>query len=69
MGETTRLKQGYRRYVVHVPYGDVKAFRADMKTLGYKIEKRNALDEAMDDVMAGRVYTYSSVDEMIKSIL
>ncbi len=64
-----KLKPGYRRYVVHVPYGNVKEFRSDMKTLGYEIEKRNALDEAMEDVMAGRVYTYSSVDEMIKSIL
>ncbi len=41
---------------------------ANKKMQGYvnKRLKRNALDEAMEDLVAGRVYEVSSVDELRK---
>lgn len=54
----------YDRLTVHVPHTVKKYFKSIVKALGCEIEKKNALDEALDDVMAGRVYQVSSVDEL-----
>ncbi len=39
-----------------------------MKALGYEIEKKNAIDRALDDIEAGRVHQYDSLDDLIKAI-
>ena len=54
----------YERMTVHVPVFEAKRFRAVVKALGFEIEKKNAIDRALDDIEAGRVRTYSSADEM-----
>ena len=54
----------YERMTVHVPVFEAKRFRAVVKALGFEIEKKNAIDRALDDIEAGRVRTYSSANEM-----
>ena len=56
----------YVRLTVRVPRTENRRFRTIAKALGCEIEKRNALDEALDDVMAGRVYKVESIDEFRK---
>ena len=58
--------KAYNRLTVHVPNAETKRFKAIMKALGYDVEKKNAIDEALDDIEAGRVYQVSSVDEFRK---
>jgi hypothetical protein len=58
----------YERLIVHVPRLEAKRFRAVVKALGFEIEKKNALDRALDDIEAGRVRTWSSTDEMFQSL-
>ena len=57
----------YERLTVHVPRFEAKRFRA-IKALGFEIEKKNAIDRALDDIEAGRVTTYASADEMCKAL-
>ena len=54
----------YERLTVHVPRVETKRFKAIVKALGFEIEKKNAIDRALDDIEAGRVRTYSSANEM-----
>ena len=54
----------YERMTVHVPVFEAKRFKAVVKALGFEIEKKNAIDRALDDIEAGRVRTYSSTNEM-----
>ena len=54
--------------IVHVPRLEVKRFRAVVKALGFEIEKKNAIDRALDDIEAGRVTTWSSTDEMFQAL-
>ncbi len=58
----------YERLIVHVPRLEAKRFKAVVKALGFEIEKKNALDRALDDIEAGRVTTYASADEMCKAL-
>ena len=58
----------YERMTVHVPRLEAKRFRAVVKALGFEIEKKNAIDRALDDIEAGRVRTYSSVNEMYQAL-
>ncbi|MBR6167643.1 MAG: hypothetical protein IKQ50_04365 [Paludibacteraceae bacterium] len=58
----------YERVTVHVPRLEAKRFRAVVKALGFEIEKKNAIDRALDDIEAGRVRTYSSVNEMYQAL-
>ena len=56
--------QTYNRLVVHVPNVELKRFKAIVKALGLQIEKKNAIDEALDDIEAGRVFEVASVNEL-----
>ena len=58
----------YERLTVHVPLAEVKRFRAVMKALGFEIEKKNAIDRAFDDIEAGRIKHYESLDDLKKAI-
>ena len=58
----------YERLTVHVPLAEVKRFRAVMKALGFEIEKKNAIDRALDDIEAGRINHYESLEDLIKEI-
>ena len=40
----------YERMTVHVPRLEAKRFRAVVKALGFEIEKKNAIDRALDDI-------------------
>ena len=55
----------YERLTVHIPREDARRCKAVLRALGIEIEKKNALDLAMDDIVAGRVHSYGSVDELI----
>lgn len=63
------MPANYERMTLHVPCDEVRKFRAIFKALGLKIEKKNAIDRAMDDIEAGRVHSYSSIDEMLQAIV
>ena len=58
----------YERLIVHVPRMEVRRFRAVIKALGFEIEKKNAVDRALDDIEAGRVRTWSSTSEMYQAL-
>ena len=58
----------YERMTVYVPRVEAKRFRAVVKALGFEIEKKNALDRALDDIEAGRVRTWSSAEEMFQAL-
>ena len=58
----------YERMTVHVPRVESRRFRAIVKALGFEIEKKNAIDRALDDIEAGRVRTFSSANEMYQAL-
>lgn len=58
----------YERMTVHVPYSERRRFRAVVKALGFEVEKKNAIDRALDDIEAGRVRTWSSTEEMFQTL-
>lgn len=58
----------YERMTVHVPHVEAKRFRAIVRALGFEIEKKNAIDRALDDIEAGRVRTFSSANEMYQAL-
>lgn len=58
----------YERMTVHVPRMEARRFRAVVKALGFEIEKKNAIDRALDDIEAGRVRTWSSTNEMYQAL-
>lgn len=68
--ETTTLKT----FEISIPEKYVSAIRTLVKSLGGSIkirkEKKCGLDEALEDVKAGRVSkTYTSVDELWKDLM
>jgi len=63
------MTTNYERVTLHVPTLELKKFQAIFRALGLKIEKKNAIDRAMDDIEAGRVRSFSSVDEMLNAIV
>ena len=58
----------YERMTVHVPCAEAKRFRAIIKALGFELEKKNAIDRALDDIEAGRVRTFASPEEMYQAL-
>ena len=65
--QTAAVNQ-YERMIVHVPRLEAKRFRTIVRALGFKIEKKNSLDRALEDVEAGRVHTWSSAEEMFQAL-
>ena len=66
MREATRLKQGFNRFVVYVPQKETSKFQMMASAMGVEVEAKNALDRALEDIMAGRVYSVDNVDELRK---
>lgn len=62
------MTSNYESVTLHVPSSEIKKYNAIFRALGLKIEKKNAIDRAIDDIEAGRVHTYASIDEMVKAI-
>ena len=58
----------YERLTVHVPRLEAKRFKAVVKALGFEIEKKNSLDRALDDIESGRVHSWSSAEEMFRTL-
>ena len=58
----------YERITVHVPHLEMRLFKAIMKAIVIEIEKKNAIDRALDDIEAGRITTYASADAMCKAL-
>jgi hypothetical protein len=59
----------YNRMTVLVPRGETRRFRTLAKEMGVRVERKSSMERAIEDIEAGRVRTYASVDEMIKAIL
>lgn len=55
----------YNQVVVNVPKLELKRFKAIMKALDYVVIEKSELEEAIEDVEAGRVYSCSSVQELM----
>lgn len=66
MREAKKLKQGYNRFVVYVPQKETSNFQMMASAMGVEVEAKNALDRALEDIMAGRVYSVDNVDELRK---
>ena len=62
------LANQYERMTIQVPRLEAKRFRAVVKALGFQIVKKNAIDEALEDIEAGRVRTWSSSKEMFQAL-
>lgn len=56
------------QFVVNVPHVEARKFKSIVKALGFTITKRCGMDEAIEDIAAGRVYTYASVDDFLKDL-
>ncbi|MBQ8100659.1 MAG: hypothetical protein IJ169_05165 [Paludibacteraceae bacterium] len=54
---------------VLVPKGETRRFRSMAKEMGVKVERKSSMERAVEDIEAGRVRTFASVDEMLKAIL
>jgi hypothetical protein len=67
--QTMTIPKNYSKMTVYVPKGAIRRFRSVTKTLGVEIETKSSMDRALEDIEAGRVNSYSSVDEMINAIL
>lgn len=59
----------YNRLTVLVPKGETRRFRTLAKQMGVRVERKSSMERAVEDVEAGRVRTFASVDEMINAIL
>lgn len=59
----------YSRMTVLVPKGETRRFRSMAKEMGVKVERKSSMERAVEDIEAGRVRTFASVDEMLKAIL
>ena len=62
------MPANYERMTLHVPCGETRKYRAIFKALGLTVEKKNAIDLALDDIEAGRVHSYSSIDELLQAV-
>jgi len=61
------LPKTYNRVIVHVPVGSMTTrFKRIVRAMGFEVEKKNAIDEALEDIEAGRVVEVSSVAELRK---
>lgn len=67
--QATTMTVPYNRFTVLVPRGETRRFRLLAKEIGARVERKSSMERAMEDIEAGRVRTYASVDEMIKAIL
>jgi hypothetical protein len=65
----TAMTVPYERMTVLVPRGETRRFRSLAKEMGVRVERKSSMERAMEDIEAGRVRTYASVDEMINAIL
>jgi len=57
-------------YSVAVPRVESKKFKTIVRALGFEcvLKKKNGLDEAIEDIHAGRVKTMTSIDSFIDSL-
>jgi hypothetical protein len=54
---------------LNIPEVDTAFIKQLAKRIGCIIEKKTAVDKALEDVKAGRVHRAKSVDDMFKQIL
>ena len=67
--QTQTMTVPYNRLTVLVPKGETRRFRTLAKQMGVRVERKSSMERAIEDVEAGRVRTFASVDEMINAIL
>ena len=71
--EATKTTTTLKTLEITIPEKFVSAIRSLVKSMGGNIkvrkEKKCGLDEALEDVKAGRVYSFSSVDEMWENLM
>lgn len=61
--------QSYERIMVRVPRREARKFRAVTRALGYTVLPTCGLDEAIEDVEAGRVSkAFTSTEELFKHL-
>jgi len=66
--------EGMTTYTLNVPTNKARLLRALVKELGGTMaktratKKRCGLDEALDDIKAGRITTYASVESFFKEM-
>ena len=65
------MGQSISTFEVSIPTDYTEELRHYIKSLKGKIvsKKKNGLDEALDDIKAGRIYHAQSTDDLMKQIL
>ena len=60
----------YDFFSVTVPQVESRKFKTIIKALGFDfvVQKKNGLDEAIEDIHAGRVKTMASIDKFVDSL-
>ena len=65
---TTKKTVPYNRLTVLVPRGKTRQFRLLAKEMGVIVERKNSIERALDDIEAGRVRSWASVEEMFSTL-
>lgn len=67
MPATMTLPQ-YDCFTINVPHVDTKRFKAIVKAFGFDftIRTQSPLERSIAEEKAGKVYTYASLDDLIK---
>lgn len=55
--------------LLQLPKADLRLFYALIKKMGWRVQKRNAYEQSLDDIRNGRVYEYDSVDDFFNDVL
>jgi len=58
----------YDQIVVNVPHLEAKKFKAIVKALGFTIEKKTELQQAIEEVEADKVVKCDSLEALINAV-
>jgi len=63
------MNQRYDYVEVKLPHVELKKFKAIMRALGFSIVEKSEIDEAIEEVESGHVYSCPSVNALMKLIV
>jgi len=66
--QTVMATPAFDFFTINVPHIEAKRFKAIVKAFGFDFEVRpqTPLERSIAEEKAGKVYTYASVDDLIK---
>ncbi len=68
--QTSTVLPNYDCFTINVPRVEAKRFKAIVKAFGFNFEVRpmTPLERSLEEEKSGKVYTYASLDDLIKEI-